>query len=306
MKIKNLYEGRINRRQYLNGMLLVIVVAWVLTSIIFYFISGTIGETESVQAIASFISIPFTLGLVIKRLHDIGSSGKIYVIYLVLSSTFSLLFPTVAKDIFALLNFGIGITILLTPGETKYNRYGEVPSKMSTKEIVFGKKITTTPLIKLQETRAEKPVFMNEINKSHKDTTQRKSFSLPIGLRLGVSIAIVMITGLFYWFEYRPSKIKQQCSWIEEKTEAVPYRKAMNRGEMILNGLLEDCTKETFANNPNWNSLEKIELEKRLCEVLNDSKVKEYSVEQEAIPSKSWWRKATTKEYEFCLHSRGL
>jgi uncharacterized membrane protein YhaH (DUF805 family) len=304
MKIKKLYTGRINRRQYLNGMLSVIVIAWIITSTVFFLVSGSMGETANVQAVTSFLIFPFTLGLVIKRLHDIGSSGRIYVVYYLLSFSFSLLFPSVAKDIFTLLNFGIGITILLTPGETTSNKYGEIPNKMSVKEIVFGKKesktiITDSQLAK-QEVKVEKsnPFYEN----AHKNKKIKNTAQLPL-----MSLAVLaIIAGLFYWFQYRPSKIKQECSWVEEISEAIPYRPAMNRGEMILHGVLEDCSKEAFANNPQWNSPEKIALEEKLCEAINETKVKEYSVAQEAVPAKSWWRKATTKEYEFCLHSRGL
>jgi hypothetical protein len=31
--------------------------------------------------------------------------------------------------------------------------------------------------------------------------------------KLFILIAIVLIAGWFYWFQYRPSKIKSYCSW---------------------------------------------------------------------------------------------
>jgi hypothetical protein len=37
---------------------------------------------------------------------------------------------------------------------------------------------------------------------------------------------LLTVSGFFYWSEYRPSKIKQNCSWKEIYEEAVPARAA--------------------------------------------------------------------------------
>lgn len=64
-------------------------------------------------------------------------------------------------------------------------------------------------------------------------------------VRLALKVIVIvlilgLIAGVFYWFEYRPTKIRKDCSWIEFKTgewrEAYDneYQKCLRR-----NGLLD-------------------------------------------------------------------
>jgi hypothetical protein len=100
--------------------------------------------------------------------------------------------------------------------------------------------------------------------------------------------SLLVLSGWFYWFQYRPSKIRQECSWIEHRSPAIQERSPKSEEELRKQGLLKDCS--TFNTFP------------ELCEQMN----RELIEGNQAEPAKVWKEKAKKEEYEFCLHENGL
>ena len=116
-------------------------------------------------------------------------------------------------------------------------------------------------------------------------------------------LKLLLISALFYWFQYRPSRIKHDCSWIREYTEAIPYRPAMTEVELKDKGFLKDCS--TNGNFDNWIS-KRAEGVRSICESDNQRLIDEYGTDRPAVSANEWWRKARSEEYQFCLHDNGL
>ena len=136
-----------------------------------------------------------------------------------------------------------------------------------------------------------------------------------IKFKYTVLLLVVVILGvIFYWYSYRPSKIKQDCSWVKVTEKAIPAQPAIineeakesvvkydecvkrNRGKVNLDGALD-----SYVKTGAWNELNKtVTIDK--CKQL-------IKIEHPAIPSvpeKEWYREAEREEYSFCLHKSGL
>lgn len=110
---------------------------------------------------------------------------------------------------------------------------------------------------------------------------------LSIGFFITLFIALSSLA--FYWYEYRPSKIRQECSWVSKHQDAVSERSAKTEEQLRADGTIIDCIE------PN-----------RFCDALNESSIEEYSRAIPAQPARDWYDKASEKEYEFCIRSKGL
>ena len=90
----------------------------------------------------------------------------------------------------------------------------------------------------LKKTNKEKT--LREIFEEKKNVTSKKRWVNWILIALTTTILLSLIGGAFYWFEYRPTQIKKDCSWTEYKTgkwreaKESEYEKCLRR-----NGLLE-------------------------------------------------------------------
>lgn len=93
-----------------------------------------------------------------------------------------------------------------------------------------------------------------------------------------ILLIFLFIGGLFYWYEWRPSKIKQNCSWVHKTSEAIPARAAKSKEE------IENCKNENK--------------DRLFCDLFSEPVA--------AQPAKDWWEPATTLEYNFCIHEKGL
>jgi len=103
-----------------------------------------------------------------------------------------------------------------------------------------------------------------------------------------ILLGLLMLTGWFYWFEYRPVKIRQSCSWVKRHENAIIEQPPISEEELKKQGKFTDCSLyETFIG---------------LCEEHN----KILMEGQPAKPARDWWEKAIKEEYEFCLHENGL
>lgn len=113
---------------------------------------------------------------------------------------------------------------------------------------------------------------------------------------------LFVLSLLFYWFQWRPSKIKQDCSWVKHHTDAIQAREGLTESQLKEKGMLVDCPLQTqqegvqlfelYKNTPNcyFENRRTIELNKPIW----------------YVPAKDWWEKATKDEYTFCLHDKGL
>jgi len=106
-------------------------------------------------------------------------------------------------------------------------------------------------------------------------------------------LALILIGGSFYWFAYRPTKIRHDCSWTKVTEPAKP---AVTKEEAEASRLKYDGCKEREredGNNPYG---------------IKTTSFCDISLKQEspAIPKKVWYRKANKDEYNFCIHEKGL
>lgn len=131
-----LFKGRLNRRNFLIGSLIVALPVY-LTEII--------KVSPYIDIFFSLILITLGLSLQVRRAHDIGWGKRIIVLIISLSLlviilSFVLLIATVSKNIVLLGISGIlnilsglvlaiiGIFLLLKPGQLGPNKYGDPPS----------------------------------------------------------------------------------------------------------------------------------------------------------------------------------
>lgn len=96
---------------------------------------------------------------------------------------------------------------------------------------------------------------------------------------------------VFYWFEYRPTKIRQECSWVKKHQDATPYVPAKTEDQLREEGAFMDC------------SIVSTDTFKDFCENRNRVLI---GKETQAQPAKDWYDKANSQEYEFCIRSKGI
>lgn len=97
-------------------------------------------------------------------------------------------------------------------------------------------------------------------------------FSKKNKITLMIFTSLLLIGSLFYWFEIRPSKIRQECSWTTEKVE------------------LAYCDYLKWKYHDNKDSI--------FADLIPDK----CNEEKEEYKTK----KATPKEYDFCIRSKGI
>ena len=136
------------------------------------------------------------------------------------------------------------------------------------------------------------------MNNEIKNVLFKKSFIL-------IVLILFIISVMFYWFAYRPSKIRHDCSWVRMVDPAIPTKPAITK-EDVKNSQLEydECTKELAELNKYNNSSRK-----RIFTndgIRCDSLLKQ---ERQLIPAESeriWYKKANKDKYNFCIHEKGL
>lgn len=104
-------------------------------------------------------------------------------------------------------------------------------------------------------------------------------------------ILFLILIFVFYWFEYRPTKIRQECSWVQKYQDAISYAPAKTEEQLRAEGALMDCS--TYS----------IDSFRDACEDINNSLI---GKEIQAQPARDWYEKANTQEYEFCIRSKGI
>lgn len=109
-----------------------------------------------------------------------------------------------------------------------------------------------------------------------------------------IVVAVVfVIGGYFYWYAYRPSKIRHDCSWVKKSDKASPEITQKQYDECVANQNnnrqkdFEDCTAKGSL----------------FCDLfLNSICPKPHP----ATPVKEWWEPANKNQYDFCIHEKGL
>lgn len=99
-------------------------------------------------------------------------------------------------------------------------------------------------------------------------------------------LVILIIGGAFYWYEWRPVKIKHDCSWVERHADAVPTNPAR-------------CEKSNYIPfNPFIKFTQTTSTQCELGFVFIPA--------EPAQPAKDWRDPATKDQYNFCIHEKGL
>lgn len=98
-----------------------------------------------------------------------------------------------------------------------------------------------------------------------------------------ISLGLLLLIGWFYWFQWRPSSIRQRCSWVSFNSKKIEQSDEKSSiYDRLTTGLFDTVSYSEIRNNsPLFTSGMHFDKSKR-------------------------YRKATEKEYQFCLHERGL
>ena len=180
MKIKNYFHGRINRRDFVIGIAIFNSIYALIYIIAFSFFFQNqslqnfqgLSQAQAILKFGDFFSI-FTfsglvfnslslllillsLGICVRRLHDVGRSGKLILLipiafitrisltqvihYFLANSirpTHSDLLLFKFSDIFSVVIALIYVYLAIQEGEKHKNQYGEVPVNMKIKKILF-------------------------------------------------------------------------------------------------------------------------------------------------------------------------
>jgi len=108
--IKNLFTGRLARLQFLTGN---IIVNFSFFLFLNYYFSNFRYDLWVVLWILFAVAVFFSFSFIVRRLHDIGSSGRWSVIFLL-----------------PFINIIFIIFLLLIPGKEEENRYGKRKKKI--------------------------------------------------------------------------------------------------------------------------------------------------------------------------------
>lgn len=112
---------------------------------------------------------------------------------------------------------------------------------------------------------------------------------------------LLIIGGLFCWYELRPAKVKHDCSWHKVVDAAIPAisKEEADASKVAYDKCIEDNNKKKEEANKNGTAWDKFNLSEYLCDHL-----KKY--ERPFVPERTWYREAKDEEYDFCLHEKGL
>lgn len=116
-----------------------------------------------------------------------------------------------------------------------------------------------------------------------------------------IIIVLAIISGGFYWFEYRPAKIRHDCSWKTEYISEKPADPGITKEEEEKSKVdVENCKKNIDDNNSSnqFNDLFKL----ANCE----AKIKTHRDPKPLEPAREEIVQTNKDEYQFCLHNKGM
>ena len=119
-------------------------------------------------------------------------------------------------------------------------------------------------------------------------------------LKYQVVILIVLVLGgLFYWFQLRPAFIKKECSWVEKHTEAVPEVTQADIDQAKIDSA--NCNEIKYPENRIQTVAEWKEANAAAhCRLLATGGPRA------AVPPKTYYEPASSAQYSQCLHAHGL
>jgi hypothetical protein len=171
-------------------------------------------------------------------------------------------------------------------------------------------------------------VFL-KLSIKYNDQDMRRFF----GITSIVILFILLATGLFYWYQWRPAQIKHQCSWVAMHSDAKPGRPALTKDQLLAMHKIRSCQNEIAAmkkEDPTANyALGDMSVRPifpstngglaSLRALFNDPKytatsciadgnqvIAAYSKPIAPVPAKDWYEPSTKEQYNFCLHDKGL
>ncbi len=116
--LKKIFEGRIIRRHYFFGLLFIFLIFLSIEAVSFH----TGMELIFLTIILGIVALPFSFGLGVRRLHDLGYSGWLLLI----------LFIPVINIIF-------GLYMLFAPGKEAGEKYGDrADYRISSVKVMLG------------------------------------------------------------------------------------------------------------------------------------------------------------------------
>ncbi len=129
-------------------------------------------------------------------------------------------------------------------------------------------------------------------------------------LKLFVPALFVVFAGLFYWYEYRPTEIRRECSWTPYTVPAKEAFAGMTKEEAEQKNAetSSNCRDkfpnftEAFSDERSWDSLNEKAKNYAPCNVFP---AKEESP-RPAEPERTAWRQSSDREYTQCLRNNGL
>lgn len=116
-------------------------------------------------------------------------------------------------------------------------------------------------------------------------------------------VLLVVFTCVFYWYEYRPTRIRHDCSWVKVVDPVVPAVPAITK-EDVNEGIKKhnECMNENKPKYTIGDGKVHFDLSEVHC---RDIILSEHPLIPE-IPENIWYRKASKDEYNFCIYEKGL
>jgi len=211
------FRGRARRKDFWLFALVFFLFGFITLTIDTVFFYTDSGWGPSFTIFMLLLYIPY-LAISVRRLHDTGRSG------------WWLLLGAIPLGGLFLLAF------FLDGSEPGINKYGPNPKEYH-KSSYYNENNQSSTIVN-KKTPKEKT--LREIFEEKAEATSKKRGTNWILIALISTILLSLIGGAFYWFEYRPTQIKKDCSWTEYETgkwreaRESEYEKCLRR-----NGILE-------------------------------------------------------------------
>ncbi len=147
---------------------------------------------------------------------------------------------------------------------------------------------------------------------------------------LVISLLFIVIIGggAFYWYEFRPAKIRHDCSWVRKVNPAEPALPAITKEDVekgkqeyleclkteadkaTLSESLDNYIKTGSVNTPKeentaWDKLNN-DSHNYFVGLFCDRSLKQERPAISAKPEQAWYKEANKNEYDFCIHEKGL
>ena len=159
-----------------------------------------------------------------------------------------------------------------------------------------------------------------------KEQAQRQRKTMPSKMPLIIVVTLIFLisaVSAFYWFQFRPSKIKHDCSWVTTHYDEVPAKLGKTEEELFsesklsradFDRALKLARGEIQPRGELFNSFYPREVtESSGFQEFVDNRLKvlgeNYLKQMQGTPfveAHDEAKKATDEEYSFCLHDKGL